>query len=282
MFTVPPSSVPNIGDALLAKQVSFAYFGDQFNAYLANPFLNYVSPDNTYCNICNFFQYSTSIMTNAPVRQAALKDTTDLYNDLQSGNLPAVSFVKPDGYLDGHPASSKVNLLEGFVKKIVDLTKANPKLWANTAIFITMDEGGGYYDSGYVQALDYLWRRDAHPDDRGVEIQHRRAHLAHLYRSRLDLEIHRGELERAADHQPQPRQSAGPGDRGRSLQADKRAGDRRPDGPLQLPLVTNIGGKIPPHHLNMPGAGLAREIGAFFDDQAMIPVSRKARISAAE
>ena len=156
VFTVPPSTVPNIGDALLAKQVSFAWFGDQFYAYLANPLLNYVSPDNTYCNICNFFQYSTSIMTNPPVRQAALKDTTDLYNDLQSGNLPAVSFVKPDGYLDGHPASSKLNLLEGFVKKIVDLTKANPKLWANTAIFITMDEGGGYYDSGYVQPLDYF------------------------------------------------------------------------------------------------------------------------------
>jgi phospholipase C len=156
VFTVPPSTVPNIGDALLAKQVSFAWFGDQFYAYLANPLLNYVSPDNTYCNICNFFQYSTSIMTNAPVRQAALKDTTDLYSDLQSGNLPAVSFVKPDGYLDGHPGSSKMDLFEGFVKKIVDLTKANPQLWANTAIFITFDEGGGYYDSGYVQALDFF------------------------------------------------------------------------------------------------------------------------------
>jgi phospholipase C len=156
VFTLPPSSVPNIGDALLAKNISFAWFGDQFYAYLANPYLTYVAADNQYCNICNFFQYSTSIMTNQSVRQAALKDTTDLYNDLQSGNLPAVSFVKPDGYLDGHPASSKVNLLEGFVKKIVDLTKANPKLRADTAIFITMDEGGGYYDSGYVQALDFF------------------------------------------------------------------------------------------------------------------------------
>ena len=74
----------------------------------------------------------------------------------QSGNLPAVSFVKPSGYLDGHPASSKVNLLEGFVKKIVDLTQANKTLAADTAIFITMDEGGGYYDLGYVQPLDYF------------------------------------------------------------------------------------------------------------------------------
>src|SRR5262249_47643359 len=32
----------------------------------------------------------------------------------------------------------------------------NPKLWANTAIFITVDEGGGYYDSGFVQTLDFF------------------------------------------------------------------------------------------------------------------------------
>jgi len=161
VFTIPPSNVRNIGDNLLDHNISFAYFGEQFNAYLANPYNNYVTPENTYCNICNFFQYSTSIMTNDKVRSAALKDTLDLYADIescsaQSCNLPAVSFVKPDGYLDGHPASSKVNLLEGFVKKIVDMTKANPTVWASTAIFITMDEGGGYYDSGYVQPLDYF------------------------------------------------------------------------------------------------------------------------------
>ena len=156
VFTVPPSSVKDIGDALLAKNITFAWFGDQFNAYLANPYNNYVTPDNQYCNICNFFQYSTSIMTNVTVRQAALKDTTDLYTDITNGSLPAVSFVKPSGYTDGHPASSKIDLLEGFVKKIVDGVKANPTLWANTAIFITMDEGGGYYDSGYVQPLDFF------------------------------------------------------------------------------------------------------------------------------
>jgi hypothetical protein len=83
------------------------------------------------------------------VRNAALKDTLDLYASLMSCNskicdLPAVSFVKPDGYLDGHPASSKVNLLEGFVKKIVDMTKANSTLWADTAIFVTFDEGGDH------------------------------------------------------------------------------------------------------------------------------------------
>jgi phospholipase C len=85
-----------------------------------------------------------------------LQDTTELYSAIKNGTLPAVSFVKPDGWLDGHPASSKLILLEGFIKRIVDDVQANPDLWNSTAIFVTMDEGGGYYDSGYVQPLDYF------------------------------------------------------------------------------------------------------------------------------
>ena len=70
--------------------------------------------------------------------------------------MPAVSYVKPSGWVDGHPASSKFNLFEGYVKKIVDAVQSNKELWESTAIFITVDEGGGYYDSGYVQPLDFF------------------------------------------------------------------------------------------------------------------------------
>jgi phospholipase C len=63
-----------------------------------------------------------------------------------AGAIPSVSWVKPSGLVDGHPASSKLILFEGFVKKIVDGVQANPKLWAATAIFITFDECGGYWD----------------------------------------------------------------------------------------------------------------------------------------
>jgi len=155
VFTIPPSPLRNIGDELNEKGISWAYYGDQWNAYLANPDNNYVTPDNTYCNICNWFQYSTSIMTSASGR-AHNQDTIDLYKAIHDGTLPAVSFVKPDGWLDGHPASSKLNLFEGFVKKIVDGVRANPKLWAGTAIIVMFDEGGGYWDSGYIQPLDFF------------------------------------------------------------------------------------------------------------------------------
>ena len=109
-----------------------------------------------YCNICNPFQYDTSIMANAAVRTAHIQDTANLYSDIQNGTLPAVSIVKPSGLVDGHPSSSKLNLFEGFTKKIVDAVQANSALWKDTAIFITFDEGGGYYDSGYVQPLDFF------------------------------------------------------------------------------------------------------------------------------
>jgi phospholipase C len=155
VFTIPPSPLRNIGDELNENNISWAYYGDQWSAYLANPDGNYVTPDNTYCNICDFFQYSTSIMTSASSR-ANLQDTTVLYQAIKDGTLPAISYVKPDGWLDGHPASSKLNLFEGFVKKIVDGVQANEDLWESTAIIVTFDEGGGYYDSGYIQPLDYF------------------------------------------------------------------------------------------------------------------------------
>ena len=160
VFTVPPASTRSIGDALLARQISWKYYGDQWNNYLTDPYqLNYKAigaKTDEYCPMCNPFQYDTSIMTHAAIRQAHLKDTIDLYQDIARGTLPAVSFVKPSGLVDGHPADSKLDLFEGFSKKIVDAIRANPRLWKDTAILITFDEGGGYYDSGYVQPLDFF------------------------------------------------------------------------------------------------------------------------------
>ena len=160
VFTIPPSSVRSIGDELLEANISWKYYGDQWNNYVPDPYqLNYGAVGaNTdeYCNICNPFQYDTSIMANDAIRTAHIQDTANLYDDIKNGTLPAVSVVKPSGLVDGHPASSKLNLFEGFSKKIIDAVKANPSLWRDTAIFITFDEGGGYYDSGYVQPLDFF------------------------------------------------------------------------------------------------------------------------------
>ncbi len=160
VFTLPPSATASIGDVLDRHGVSWAYFGEDWTAYLADPQL--FAPGAEYCNVCNPFQYETKIMTGLdprtgiPLRVTHLKDATAFYDEVRNSELPAVSYLKPSGLNDGHPESSKVSIFESFVKKVVTAVQANKQLASNTAIFITVDEGGGYYDSGYVQPLDFF------------------------------------------------------------------------------------------------------------------------------
>jgi len=189
-FTIPPSSVPSIGDSLLKANISWKYYGDQWNNYVPDPYqLNYgaigVKTDE-YCNICNPFQYDTSIMADATIRNGHIQDTGNLYYDIAHSMLPAVSIVKPSGLVDGHPASSKLDLFESFCKKIIDAVQANPKLWASTAVFITFDEGGGYYDSGYVQPLDFFGDGTRIPL-LAVSPFSRPGHVAHEYADHVSI-----------------------------------------------------------------------------------------------
>jgi phospholipase C len=159
--SVPPTNIRTIGEALNDKAISWAYYGGAFNAAV-NRTNDPTSTDpavqigRAYCNICNFESYSNAIMGNAAQRAAHIKDTTDFFAAIENSTLPAVSFVKPDGLLDGHPASSKFDLFEAMVRKTIDALNANPELFASTAFIITLDEGGGFYDSGYIQPLDFF------------------------------------------------------------------------------------------------------------------------------
>jgi phospholipase C len=153
-FTVPGTSVRHIGDALLEKNISWKYYGDGWDKYVTDP-LDTATRD-TYCTICNPFAYATDIMTNPKLRNEHIQDSKILYADIAASTLPAVSIVKPGWPSDGHPASSKLDVFESFSKNIIDALQANPSLWASTAVFITWDEGGGYYDSGYIQPVDFF------------------------------------------------------------------------------------------------------------------------------
>ena len=160
---LPPSSLRTIGDALNQKNISWGYFGGGFNA--AARFDN-GSKDpvdvligtggDWYCDICNPFQYAASIMGDPAQRQEHIKDVIDFFDELDHGHLRAVSYVKPDSFDDGHPATSKLNIFEAMTDKILDKLKAHPKLFEETAFIITFDEGGGYWDSGFFQPVDFF------------------------------------------------------------------------------------------------------------------------------
>jgi len=84
------------------------------------------------------------------------KDTSDLDTDLQNDARLAVALVKPGGLNGEHRASSKASVFEAFVREILTELRQQPDLWKSTAVFITVDEGGGYYGSGYIQPLDFV------------------------------------------------------------------------------------------------------------------------------
>ncbi|NTV12303.1 MAG: phosphoesterase, partial [Zoogloea sp.] len=67
-----------------------------------------------------------------------------------------------------------------LVRDIITRVRANPALWKKTAILITFDEGGGYYDSGYVQFIDFFGDGTRIPLI-AVSPYARRGHVEHTY-----------------------------------------------------------------------------------------------------
>ncbi len=166
--SVPPQTIRSVGEALNEKGISWAYYGGGYNnavklqqALDKDPDITHVTDPvvlsgQTYCNICNFESYVTAIMGDPAQRAAHIKDAVDFFDAVDHNELPSVSFLKPDSFIDGHPASSKPDLFEAMVENVVDHLKAKPELFAETALIITMDEGGGYYDTGFIQPLDFF------------------------------------------------------------------------------------------------------------------------------
>jgi phospholipase C len=160
---VPPSSLRTIGDALNEKGISWAFYGGGFDAAVrfdngsTDPFDVLIgTAGDWYCDICNPFQYAASIMGDPGQRAAHIKDASDFFQDLDRGRLPAVSYLKPDSFGDGHPASSKLSIFEALVERVLDGLKKHSELFDSTALLVTFDEGGGYWDSGFFQPIDFF------------------------------------------------------------------------------------------------------------------------------
>jgi acid phosphatase len=157
-FTLPPQSNPTIADVMTAHGLSWKYYSADRGT---DPTVFASSVDgipllfHSYCGICDPLTGYSSTMKN-PSEEAKLQNYGAFLSDVHNGTLPAVSYVRPFESLAGHPADSTTDLYEVFVQDLIAQVKSNPELWKSTAIFITTDEGGGYYDSGYIQALDFF------------------------------------------------------------------------------------------------------------------------------
>jgi phospholipase C len=157
-FTLPPQSLPTIADVMTANGVSWKYYsadrGDDATVF-ATSVDGVPLPFHSYCGICDPLTGYLNIMKH-PSEEAKLQNYGAFLKDVHDNTLPAVSFVRPFEAFAGHPADSTTDLYEKFLQTLINEVQGNPSLWAETAIFITTDEGGGYYDSGYIQPVDFF------------------------------------------------------------------------------------------------------------------------------
>jgi phospholipase C len=83
-----------------------------------------------------------------PNQRSRLVDTARFYQDARLGTLPQVSWIQPyfGNKLSEHPAfRGGVRAGMAYVTGLVNAIMQGPE-WNSTAIFITWDDWGGYYD----------------------------------------------------------------------------------------------------------------------------------------
>lgn len=160
-YNYPPQTVPTIAEALAKKGVSWKWYtGGRDPADVAAEAAAFHVPVAKaqmlqYNNLGDPLAASSKVMGN-PSLKSGLAGLSTFYADIAHHTLPAVSFVVPKNLDSGHPGYSAPASYEAFLKTLLAKVKADPKLWAHTAILITTDEGGGHFDSGYIQTLDFF------------------------------------------------------------------------------------------------------------------------------
>ncbi len=146
-FLLPPQTIPNIGDSLTAAGIPWKWYSGGRN--------DGITVDKEYCAMCDTLSFFSSTM-KGPDREK-LQDLQQFYVDVKDArHFPAVSFIAPYDSISGHPGYAMQTGFDELVRDIVERVQANPALWKKTAILVTFDEGGGYYDSGYVQLIDFF------------------------------------------------------------------------------------------------------------------------------
>jgi phospholipase C len=136
---LPPQDMPNIGDRLSAKGISWAWYSGGWDDAVAG------KPDPGFQYHHQPFAYFKNTSLGTPGAKAHLKDGIDFVADIQNGRLPAVVFFKPLGEDSEHPGYSNITTGEHHTRDLIKLIEKS-KLWNDSLITVTYDENGGLWD----------------------------------------------------------------------------------------------------------------------------------------
>jgi phospholipase C len=137
----------------------------------------YTSPDNYAPEQVGDppFQYFRQFSERADLAERAFAHTFpgDFQADARAGRLPAVSWVYAPVPWSEHPPAP-VSWGEATTDLLLSAIWENPEAWARTAVFITWDENGGFFD--HVPPLvaprgtagEYLTANPLPPEAQGV------------------------------------------------------------------------------------------------------------------
>ncbi|HEY2654992.1 MAG TPA: alkaline phosphatase family protein [Solirubrobacteraceae bacterium] len=78
-------------------------------------------------------------------RASRIKHIGQFYGDAKAGKLPQFSLVEPGYEVSSEENPQDIQFGERFVAKVVNAVIKSPN-WRHTALFLTYDEHGGYYD----------------------------------------------------------------------------------------------------------------------------------------
>jgi len=144
---LPPQTHVTIGDRLSEKGVSWAWYSGGWNDAIAGE-----KTDDNFQYHHQPFVYFENFAPDSQARKTHLKDKSQLFEDLKS-DFPSVAFFKPVGSKNQHPGYATILDADAEVKEIVQAIRQSP-IWQNTAIIITYDEYGGFWDHAAPPQLD--------------------------------------------------------------------------------------------------------------------------------
>ncbi len=81
-------------------------------------------------------------------------DTTQFITDAQSGNLPSLAWLTPPGYQSEHPQGASTCSGENWTVSMINAVMQSPE-WNSTAIVLTWDDYGGFYDHVAPPQVDF-------------------------------------------------------------------------------------------------------------------------------